>query len=306
MTAQERLRRFQELAVSRLLGELTPEEAQECEELQSRIADDDIEGVERTVALAHLALLSQVEPIPDDLRAVVHREAEVYFCAEADRHVELPESSPPARRSAWTAAAGWIVAVAASCVALVLMLDRPITQRPPEVRSPISTVSPPPRAQETPRLPTISNTPPPAINPGSSSPRVALDIATQRRMFLATHPHAILRAWRSGGDPTGERVRGDVVWDQASQTGYMRFENLRLNEPNREQYQLWIFDGTRDERYPVDGGLFNVAAREGEVVVPIHAALQVRAPLAFAVTVEHPGGVVVSDRSRVAVIANIS
>jgi anti-sigma-K factor RskA len=86
----------------------------------------------------------------------------------------------------------------------------------------------------------------------------------------------------------------------------MRFENLRLNEPNAEQYQLWIFDGSRDERFPVDGGVFNVTVREGEVVVPIHAKLPVRVPLSFAVTVEHTGGVVVSDRSRVGMIANIS
>ena len=42
-----------------------------------------------------------------------------------------------------------------------------------------------------------------------------------------------------------------------------------------------------------------------EVIVPIRASLPVGAPLAFAVTIERPGGVVVSDRSRVVVIARV-
>jgi hypothetical protein len=96
------------------------------------------------------------------------------------------------------------------------------------------------------------------------------------------------------------------VWDAASQTGYMRFVNLRRNEPNVEQYQLWIFDAVRNQLYPVDGGVFDVSTRDGEQIIRIHAKLRVQVPLMFAVTVEHPGGVVVSDRSRIAAIATVT
>jgi hypothetical protein len=68
------------------------------------------------------------------------------------------------------------------------------------------------------------------------------------------------------------------------------------------QYQLWIFDAARDQRYPVDGGVFDVPANAGEVVIPIRASLMVRKPAAFAVTLEKPGGVVVSGREHVIVL----
>ena len=39
----------------------------------------------------------------------------------------------------------------------------------------------------------------------------------------------------------------------------MRFVNLAANDPQQNVYQLWIFDAHQDEKYPVDGGIFNVA-----------------------------------------------
>jgi hypothetical protein len=52
----------------------------------------------------------------------------------------------------------------------------------------------------------------------------------------------------------------------------------------------------------VDGGVFDVPANAGEVIIPIRAALMVRKPAAFAVTLEKPGGVVVSGREHVIVL----
>ena len=52
-------------------------------------------------------------------------------------------------------------------------------------------------------------------------------------------------------------------------------------------------DPDRD-RHPVDGGVFDVSGK-GEVVIPIRAVLPVHGPSAFAITLEQPGGVVVSD-----------
>jgi anti-sigma-K factor RskA len=94
---------------------------------------------------------------------------------------------------------------------------------------------------------------------------------------------------------------GDVVWSQARQRGYLRIAGLPVNDPATSQYQLWIFD---DERaHPVDGGVFDAAP--GEILVPIDAKLDVAAPTLFAVTIEKPGGVVVSDRERIALLAPI-
>jgi hypothetical protein len=56
----------------------------------------------------------------------------------------------------------------------------------------------------------------------------------------------------------------------------------------------------------VDGGVFDVDRETGDVVVPITARLKVVEPTLFAVTIEKPGGVVVSKRERIVVTAAIA
>jgi anti-sigma-K factor RskA len=114
-------------------------------------------------------------------------------------------------------------------------------------------------------------------------------------------------AWTRGEDATGAEAEGDVVWSSRDQAGVMRFRGLAANDPTVNQYQLWIFDAERDERYPVDGGVFDVPADgDGDVLVGISARLPVARPTLFAITVERPGGVVVSDRSRLPLLAPVA
>lgn len=98
-------------------------------------------------------------------------------------------------------------------------------------------------------------------------------------------------------------IAGEVVWSGERQRGYLTFTGLEANDPRHEQYQLWIVDASRDERYPVDGGVFDVPADGGPVTVPVHPALSVSEPVMFVVTRERAGGVVVSDRSRLVALA---
>jgi hypothetical protein len=100
-------------------------------------------------------------------------------------------------------------------------------------------------------------------------------------------------------EPAATGMTGDVVWDPVTQRGFLHFAGLAANDPAVHQYQIWIFDAARDKRYPVDGGVFDVPANATEVVIPIRASLMVLKPAAFAVTVEKPGGVVVSGREHV-------
>lgn len=111
-------------------------------------------------------------------------------------------------------------------------------------------------------------------------------------------------AWSNTEDPLSAGVSGAVRWDPARQRGVMRFRGLPPNEPTEAQYQLWIFDAERDEARPVDGGVFDVPT-SGEVDVPIDAKLAVADATLFAVTLERPGGVVVSDRSRLVLAAPV-
>lgn len=102
------------------------------------------------------------------------------------------------------------------------------------------------------------------------------------------------------GTDLAKGAGGDVVWDNQAQAGWMRLVDLPVNDPSVQQYQLWIFDETQE--HPIDGGVFNVSAA-GELLVPIDAKLKVGKPTLFAITVEKPGGVVVSDRQRIAWVA---
>jgi hypothetical protein len=102
----------------------------------------------------------------------------------------------------------------------------------------------------------------------------------------------------SGGAP-----KGDVVWHGASQRGTMRFLGLPPNDPRQRQYQLWIVDGKRNAAQPVDGGVFDVPAGQSEIVIPIDPKVLVHEAKAFVVTIEVVGGVVVSDREQIVVLA---
>ena len=168
-------------------------------------------------------------------------------------------------------------------------------------------------ARRTPPAPVadIPFDPPPTATPSSVTPQPPAPTATQlaaltpgelRDKLLAAEGSS--RAdWTPTKDPLGKSATGEVVWNKDQQKGVMRFRGLAKNDPSHAQYQLWIFDKTRDEKYPVDGGVFDVDSETGDVVVPIHATLPVTAPVLFAVTLERPGGVVVSKRDRLVVTA---
>lgn len=108
-------------------------------------------------------------------------------------------------------------------------------------------------------------------------------------------------AFAGTDDPSGKGATGEVAWNATEQRGFMRFKGLAKNDPKAVQYQLWIFDKDRDDKYPVDGGVFDVQG--DDVIVPIKAQLAVSKPVLFAVTAEKPGGVVVSKRERIVIAA---
>lgn len=133
-----------------------------------------------------------------------------------------------------------------------------------------------------------------------------IDIASARERLLA-QAAVVQREWKPTEDPAARGVTGDIVWDEKAQVGYMRFRGLPANNPQELQYQLWIFDATRGDQYPVDGGVFDIPANSGgEVIVPILARIPIRDPALFAVTIEKPGGSVVSSRERIVVVAPVA
>ena len=128
--------------------------------------------------------------------------------------------------------------------------------------------------------------------------------ASVSRDTLLAKDEGLLRVdWAAGKTPFATAVSGDVVWSTRLQEGYMRFVGMPVNDPTVEQYQLWIIDPQRDDE-PVDGGVFDISS-ERETIIPIDAKLAVIKPAAFAITIEKPGGVVVSDQSRLPLLAAV-
>lgn len=132
-------------------------------------------------------------------------------------------------------------------------------------------------------------------------------LADERARMLIANGDCVKLEWADwdleGQAPEIQGVTGDVVWSDAEQHGYMRFKGLPSNNPSESQYQLWIVDAERGMSQRISGGVFD-ATDSGEVIVEINdPEIPVNAAAAFAVTIEKPGGVWVSDMSRRVTIA---
>lgn len=127
------------------------------------------------------------------------------------------------------------------------------------------------------------------------------DLAKQRAELLES-ARDIRTLPFAGASAAYGTASGTVVWSDARQQGFMTLSNLPANDPALKQYQLWIVDPTRDE-IPVDGGVFDIPAGTGPVIIPIEAKLAVNNPAAFVITLEQPGGVVRSKQETVVALA---
>jgi len=126
-------------------------------------------------------------------------------------------------------------------------------------------------------------------------------VASEREQMLANSHNVGHWPWAGEGGASN----GDVVWDNRQQRGFLRLKGFVANDPARARYQLWIFDAARDDRYPVDGGMFDVPPGRSEVLIPVRPSVPVVRPVAFAVTVEEPRGAVVSAREKVVAFARV-
>ena len=323
------LARLTALYVDELTGSLTDAESRELADLLARHPDFDTASLDAAV----VALQAAADPVADELPALLYEQVALdaadFFAVAPDpaarpataaatpagssiaSTVAPPRPGGPMRHRWWLAAAG----AAALTVTVIALNGHTPARREARTESPgplpaaaipgtklaagAATKEGAPATVTEPRR----STPEPVVEPASGPPEPAV----ARRAFLASHRWVVQRSWQAGNDPRGIAVRGDVVWDPKSQTGFMRFVGLPHNNPLTEQYQLWIVDGHRQQAYPVDGGVFDVTSSHGEeVVIPIRSKLYVEFAMTFAVTIERPGGVVVSDRSRVAAIAQVS
>jgi hypothetical protein len=139
---------------------------------------------------------------------------------------------------------------------------------------------------------------------GPDKSAASVSVAEQFDGFVASPPSDLTRVHWQATDPNS-KAGGEVLWSDSQQTGYMVFKNLPLNDAQESQYQLWIFDTDAGQAHPVDGGTFNVTDLE-KSVVKIDARVPVGRAVMFAVTEEQPGGVVVSSRERLPLLAKVN
>jgi hypothetical protein len=311
MRPQAMQERLLELECDRALEGLTPERHAELRALRGPEPERWAIGLELAATSVDLASMGAVEQMPAALAARVWAAASpalgvVAAARESSRQrafvplhggtVPMPQAVPlhavpsqpapaPVARGGWVRWAGWMAA--AACLLFALASWLPWFDR----SAPVA---------KTPEVPTVSAPPPapePPKPPGPAEARAAL---------LADGKDVVKADWSAAKDPTSKGVTGDVVWSPSAQRGYMTFHGLAVNDREKLQYQLWIFDKEQDARFPIDGGVFDIDQESGDVVVPIAAKIGVVKPTLFAITIEKPGGVVVSKRDRVVVTASVS
>lgn len=249
-------------------------------------SDMDAQSLELAAAAIMMAEMGAIEAMPSHLEASIAAAAGKYFTAkgsESSIHESLHDQ--PTKAFKWQETRpsrsffdwfGWAVA-AAACVALIgtFIYEQ---NRIGDLQAKVMQLTPTPVVEET---------------------------LAQKRDRLKKEAADVTRAeWTKGNVKDSEGVMGEVVWSDEKQEGYMTFRGLPVNDANKEAYQLWIFEDGKLEPHPKDGGVFNVSS-DGEVVVAIKAKLKTNAPKAFAVTIEKPGGVVVSDRTKIAALAPV-
>lgn len=233
---------------------------------------------------AHLAAMHSQPPIP------------MSMAQEAPSNVVPFPSRPPVAKPSGASRAfavgGWVAAAACLVLAIGAFVYRtkPVG---PVATNPSTTV--PSSTAPIPTTPTtVASVTPPSVREETAS--------ALRERLLALKTTAKMD-WAATKDPAAKGATGEVLWNAEEQKGTMRFRGLAKNDATKAQYQLWIFDKGREDKYPVDGGVFDIDSETGDVIVAIKARLQVDKAALFAVTVERPGGVVVSKRERIVVTA---
>jgi hypothetical protein len=274
--------RLLDLLADQATGGLTDEEAGELEAL---LADSEMNAQSFELAAAAIALAEmKIEPMPAGLEAKLARSAQEYFAtAKGEIHESIHDqptqafrwSEPKPTRSYF----GWFgwAAAAAACVVLAFTFFSN-QNRINQLQARIDQLS--------------------------ASPTPVPSLAELRDRLKASGGEVASAEWQKGSVKETETVSGEVVWSDAKQEGYMTFRGLPVNDPSLQAYQLWMFEDAKLEPYPIDGGVFNVTA-DGEVIIPINAKIRATNPKVFAITIEKPGGVVVSDRSKIAVLAPV-
>jgi hypothetical protein len=274
-----------ELLAAYALGSLDPAEEREIDRLLADLESREVESLEIAAAATLVASVAPaLEPMPNGVKNDLKRFAKEWAATNLSDQTRfapaLPARAPAQEPRAlpFVAYAGWLAA--AACLALAAVVWMPIGA-------------------------SVRQGGPVVVDDGwlrAEPGMTQSELARVRSELIVRQGDTVLASWTpmETPDPTvSVGAAGDLIWSTEEQCGVMRIVGLKANDPSAEQYQLWIFD--EDQKHPIDGGVFDIP-ESGEVFLPVDAKLWVNKPTMFAITVEKPGGVVVSDRSRIALL----
>ncbi len=280
MPSRDTEERLVELLCQRAIEGLSPGETGELRVLLKSHPHVDADQFDEAAAWVDLACLKTQTEMPAALQTRIAEQAVASLTAAARDETSRGSTviAMDARRATRSSAApAWLAAAASLVIAFALWMRGPEIREVPVEIERIVEVAP--------------QLPPPEL----------------RLASLESQAIELVRSnWQLTEGYAGLSVAGNVVWSPQLQEGYMVFRGLPANDPAQNQYQLWIFDATRDDSFPVDGGVFDMPVDAAEVVVPISAGVPVREATLFAITRERSGGVVVSSREELMLVASVN
>ena len=221
-----------DLLIKQVTEGLSPAEQRALDVLDSEVASAYSRDLERAAAAVALAGSSTPQPLPAALAERVAQQAAAHFASpskigdlgaarvaavDAKRtsgsSVPSVSSARPVPRANRFGGYGWLAA--AACLVLAIF---------GWVRSP----TPPPLVQTTPPSVLAPPQPPPAP-PAPPTP-------AEERAALLAKSDALKIPLAATKDPAAVGVTGDVVWDPATQRGFLHFTGLAANAPAVHQY----------------------------------------------------------------------
>ena len=306
MSMDETLARFEELDAGRVLGDLTSEETSEWQILVTDM--EDVHSIELELLATELEL-KHVQPC--DLSSSLSNKIADTIPAFSNKNINQTATQI-------ISILPWLGWAAAACLLVFFNLptgdgiqnvSAELTQAKTELSDKEKTITDLESARQelaklneklSSELSTESGKID-ALNTQIAKLTEKLPLIQKFESLIQDESDTQILEFASASDPYAG-LSGEVIWNDEKQEGYMSLENLAVNDPTKNQYQLWIVDPERDE-LPVDGGVFDITQKDGKSIIPIRNALAINKPVAFVITLEQSGGVVKSKQEVVVALA---
>ncbi len=310
--------RFEELLLDRAVEGLSPEQERELLALSRSLGLEIHDGYDQAAAAVDLALtvpgrFSALPELPADLAQRVLEQGVSFVRSQTGTERAEPKVVPPLRisrsltdgdragtpttdqprGSAWTLVrgyGGWVAA--AACLALL------ISQRD---NSNSGRISPVAGAGSGIHTGSTNNAQLPLEGIGKAVIGQVNELVSS--IFNERPEDMPVVTLYAPDDDLQSKAIGSVIWSPERQMGVLLAHGIAPIDKPGDTYQLWIVDTLRDQRFPVDGGIFSIdspAGRDAPVAITFRPAQPSGHAAAFAVTIERAGGVVVSSSRPVA------